>query len=266
MIKKIVMSIGIFLLLILAISVYAARLPTVNGDNNAWGDVLNEYLQVAHDSGGNLKNSYISSAMIIDNTIANVDIGASAVNTTQILDATVGAIDIASAVVNTTHIVDATVGAIDIASAVVNTTHIVDATILGGDIFTNAALNITSIVIGGANRTLGGGPALVTNITGIFFNKTRLDIPSISAGACTTVYVNMSGIPLNLSCIPIADPVLHTTIGTLNITLSGTTSIADNCRILMCNSGGIAGGAVNPGNLEFGAFGIATGLDGTSAS
>lgn len=37
-----------------------ARLPTVAGDNDAWGDVLNDFLSVAHNSDGTLKASGIS--------------------------------------------------------------------------------------------------------------------------------------------------------------------------------------------------------------
>jgi hypothetical protein len=33
-----------------------ARLPTVGGDQNAWGTVLNEFLEVAHNSDGTLKD------------------------------------------------------------------------------------------------------------------------------------------------------------------------------------------------------------------
>jgi hypothetical protein len=32
-----------------------ARLPVVNGDNERWGDILNDYLLIAHDDGGNLR-------------------------------------------------------------------------------------------------------------------------------------------------------------------------------------------------------------------
>jgi pectate lyase-like protein len=39
-----------------------ARLPTPGGDDGSWGDVLNEFLNVSHDSGGALKTSAVSSA------------------------------------------------------------------------------------------------------------------------------------------------------------------------------------------------------------
>jgi len=32
-----------------------ARLPIVDGDDGTWGDILNEFLGVAHNSGGTLK-------------------------------------------------------------------------------------------------------------------------------------------------------------------------------------------------------------------
>src|SRR5688572_15173313 len=38
----------------------APRLPIPNADNNAWGDILNEYLDVAHNSDGTAKNVLIA--------------------------------------------------------------------------------------------------------------------------------------------------------------------------------------------------------------
>jgi len=37
-----------------------SRLPTPGGDNNTWGDVLNEFLSVSHNSDGTLKNLFIN--------------------------------------------------------------------------------------------------------------------------------------------------------------------------------------------------------------
>ena len=54
--KKIFNSIIISLVLVLsALSVSAARLPSVGADANNWGTVLNDYLLVAHDENGTLK-------------------------------------------------------------------------------------------------------------------------------------------------------------------------------------------------------------------
>jgi hypothetical protein len=36
-----------------------ARLPTVGGDDDGWGDVLNEFLLVGHETDGNLKNVFL---------------------------------------------------------------------------------------------------------------------------------------------------------------------------------------------------------------
>lgn len=64
----------ILLVSIFALSVLAARLPSAGGDNNAWGDVLNTYLQVAHDASGQIQSNYITSAMIVDSGITTGDI------------------------------------------------------------------------------------------------------------------------------------------------------------------------------------------------
>jgi hypothetical protein len=39
-----------------------ARLPTPGGDNNQWGDVLNDFLSQSHNADGSLKQSAISGA------------------------------------------------------------------------------------------------------------------------------------------------------------------------------------------------------------
>lgn len=38
-----------------------ARLPSVGGDNDAWGTVLNEYLSVSLDTDGTIKSAALSS-------------------------------------------------------------------------------------------------------------------------------------------------------------------------------------------------------------
>lgn len=47
-----------------------ARLPVPGSDNGTWGDVLNEYLQVSHDSSGALKADAVSSASIQDGSVS----------------------------------------------------------------------------------------------------------------------------------------------------------------------------------------------------
>src|SRR6266702_2883383 len=37
-----------------------SRLPAVGGDANAWGSILNDFLSVAHNSDGSLKNLFIN--------------------------------------------------------------------------------------------------------------------------------------------------------------------------------------------------------------
>ena len=43
-----------------------SRLPTVGGDNNNWGDVLNDYLSVSHQSDGTLQKQSIESSLTGD--------------------------------------------------------------------------------------------------------------------------------------------------------------------------------------------------------
>ncbi|MCL5018493.1 MAG: hypothetical protein M1416_01860 [Candidatus Pacearchaeota archaeon] len=51
----------IFLSIIISANVSASRLPTIGGDSDTWGTVLNDFLNVSHNASGQLKN--------IDNTV-----------------------------------------------------------------------------------------------------------------------------------------------------------------------------------------------------
>lgn len=46
------------------------RLPISGADNGTWGDVLNEYLSVAHDSVGSLKANAVNSSVLQDNSVS----------------------------------------------------------------------------------------------------------------------------------------------------------------------------------------------------
>lgn len=54
-----------------------ARLPISGADEGTWGDVLNDYLQVAHDSTGVLKSGAVDASVIQDNSVteAKLDTG-----------------------------------------------------------------------------------------------------------------------------------------------------------------------------------------------
>jgi hypothetical protein len=56
------------------------RLPVPGSDNGTWGDVLNDYLAVAHDTVGNLKPNAVSSSVLQDDSIseAKLNVGSGA--------------------------------------------------------------------------------------------------------------------------------------------------------------------------------------------
>lgn len=51
-----------------------ARLPIPGSDENTWGDVLNDFLAVSHDTGGAIKPNAVSSSAIQDNSVSGVKI------------------------------------------------------------------------------------------------------------------------------------------------------------------------------------------------
>lgn len=77
-----------------------ARLPTPGSDKGAWGDLLNEYLQVAHSSTGALAANVIGTTQIQDNSVTTAKITDASVTNLKIaaVDAakiTSGTLDVA---------------------------------------------------------------------------------------------------------------------------------------------------------------------------
>jgi hypothetical protein len=59
-----------------------ARLPQPGGDNGSWGSVLNEYLAIAHNSNGTLKNNSVETAHIADSAVTASKLASSNTPTT----------------------------------------------------------------------------------------------------------------------------------------------------------------------------------------
>ena len=211
------------LILLLTVSAFAATLPTVGGDNGEWGTVLNTFLQVAHDSGGNIQSSYITSSMIADATITSIDI--------------------ASGAVNTTHIVDGTIANADVASNAIN----------GSQVAQTTGFNVSSLIVN-VNNT-GGRGATAANISGIYINSSYIQLPSINGGQCFIVPINMTGIPAGMNCFAMGDRNADI-MGFQKLSIVGVNSTVGNCRLRVCHEGPAA---VTLPNIKFTAMGIVTG-------
>ena len=64
----------ILFIIMLSATVSASRLPTVDGDDDAWGTILNDFLNVSHNESGELRNDTVSTLQIVNGTITDVDI------------------------------------------------------------------------------------------------------------------------------------------------------------------------------------------------
>lgn len=60
-----------------------SRLPTPGSDNNVWGEVLNDYLRVAHNPNGTFKASALPEPLVADGTITPTKLSQSYVQTSQ---------------------------------------------------------------------------------------------------------------------------------------------------------------------------------------
>ena len=62
-----------------------ARLPVPGSDSGTWGQVLNDYLSVAHDTDGSIKASAVDGSAIQDNSVTNAKLAAGSGTNGQVL-------------------------------------------------------------------------------------------------------------------------------------------------------------------------------------
>ena len=156
--------------------VNAARLPAVEGDEGIWGEILNEYLLVAHDENGYLRANSISTtelqigtitgAYLSNGTINATHIQAGSITGNEIMDSSITADDIepqtvdgdilsdyaidrpsliANDIINGDHIAAQSITNKHIVADSINSDRITDYTLIGDDISPDAELNIVSV-------------------------------------------------------------------------------------------------------------------------
>ncbi len=71
---RILLMYAVLFVILFSMIVSASRLPTVRGDDNNWGTVLNDYLNISHNESGELRSDIVSTAQITNGTITDADI------------------------------------------------------------------------------------------------------------------------------------------------------------------------------------------------
>jgi hypothetical protein len=66
-----------------------ARLPTPGSDDGTWGQVLNDFLAVAHDSDGTIKTNAVDSSAIQDNSVSGTKLQDNSITSGKIADGTI---------------------------------------------------------------------------------------------------------------------------------------------------------------------------------
>ncbi len=188
------------------------RVPTVNGDNNAWGTVLNHCLDNIMDASCNLDADVVVSADITDATITSADIGVDVIDDVDVVD---DGLD-ASSLADTLNV--ATDGA-----PLVFTTDDTNGIMIGSAVAPTAEIeDIFSIASGAIN------------------------IGDID-GTCLTSVVAVAGAVLGDTVIvtPVADdPVWD------SASITGFVESAGNVKIVICD-GVVAAGALDPAEMTY---------------
>ena len=81
-----------------------ARLPVPGADENAWGDILNDYLAQSHKSDGTLKNGVVSTAQLVAGAVGATELAANAVVTAKIQDQAVTAAKLADGTITSSKL------------------------------------------------------------------------------------------------------------------------------------------------------------------
>ncbi|HEV8360892.1 MAG TPA: tail fiber domain-containing protein [Candidatus Thermoplasmatota archaeon] len=151
---------------------------TANGTISiATGGVTSAMVLDGTIAAGDLANDAVTSAAILDGTVASADLATGAVTSAGILDATITASDIAAGAVVSASILDGTITASDLATGAVTSASILDATITASDLATGA---VTSAAI--LDGTITG-----TDLANGTITSAKTDTTSVQArvtGAC----------------------------------------------------------------------------------
>lgn len=171
-----------------------ARLPQPGGDENVWGQILNDYLSVSHDSAGAIKTDAVPANALQDDSVSDAKLATSntpssgqvlSFDGTNLTWANTGSPDPAmggdlSGTASNAQIVAGAVGATELATNAVTTAKITDANVTNAKLATDA---VTTIKIADANVTdakiaTGISQSKITNLTSDLAGKE----PTITAG------------------------------------------------------------------------------------
>lgn len=86
-----------------------SRLPTVGGDDGSWGEVLNDFLDQAHNNDGTLKYNSVGAPQLKPNAVTSASISDGQVTTAKLADGAVGTAKIQDGAIGTDQLADAAV-------------------------------------------------------------------------------------------------------------------------------------------------------------
>lgn len=171
-----------------------ARLPQPGGDDGTWGQILNDYLSVSHDSAGAIKTDAVPANALQDSSVTDAKLATSntpsngqvlSFDGTNLTWANAGSPDPAmggdlSGTASNAQIVAGAVGSTELATNAVTTAKITDANVTNAKLATDA---VTTIKIADANVTdakiaSGISQSKITNLTSDLAGKE----PTITAG------------------------------------------------------------------------------------
>lgn len=197
----------------------SANIFVGNGSNVPTGVAMTGDITISNAGVTAVGSSKITSAMIVDATIATGDMATSSVNTNAILDGTITVDDMASNSVATGHIVNATILGEDLGSNCVTTLKILDGTIAFADL--GSSIITFSNLVNAVNVLL---PTATSSVTSESLDLIRCTIQLKEGNGSTNlskqvqVLVNISDTNLDMENVSTRSITLGTGVGDMYYT------------------------------------------------
>ncbi len=164
----------------------------------------------------------VDSAAILDGTIANADMAVNSITAAEIVDGTITTADIAAGAITSAEIADGTITAADFAAGAIASASIVDGSISTADY---ASSSVTSVII--QDGTLTSNDFASGSITSVIIQDASITAADLAIGSVTTNEIldgTIGAADLAITVLPDTNPIVS---GSFTVSAAGQLRLQD---------------------------------------
>jgi len=164
----------------------------------------------------------VDSAAILDGTIANVDMAVNSITAAEIVDGTITTADISAGAITSAEIADGTITAADFAAGAIASASIVDGSISTADY---ASSSVTSVII--QDGTLTSNDFASGSITSVIIQDASITAADLAVGSVTTTEIldgTIGAADLAITVLPDTNPIVS---GSFTVSAAGQLRLQD---------------------------------------